>query len=347
MIYLDCRLVERKPSGISRFSIEIANRFIDKYGVDDVTCIVNESNEELKGKQLLISYKPFNFLHFIYFYFFLRKLKPSVYVSFHYSGLLFSIPNCFSIITVHDLMYRFVDNFFGSRFRDFVGKRYYDFIVKRSLTSSNQVISVSDVTRRDILENFNFDSLVCLEGVNLLKTGLNEQLDVDINIPFDSFYLYVGNARPHKGVKEFINAFSKYHESNPERGLVLVGNHEQHDTEGVFSAGFVDDFKLKSLYKKSIALIFPSKYEGFGLPVLEAISSSKPVIANRIPAFEEFESSNIHFFELNNVNSIFECLDKDLEFDSKDKSRLMQKYTWNSSFESFLCVMPEIETIYE
>ena len=91
--------------------------------------------------------------------------------------------------------------------------------------------------------------------------------------------------------------------------LVLAGKGHQ-DLKNVIATGIVSDEELKALYKSAIAFIFPSKYEGFGLPVLEAIRLETLIVASKISVFLEFKTDNIFFFEVDNKNEFLEALNK-------------------------------------
>jgi glycosyltransferase involved in cell wall biosynthesis len=109
------------------------------------------------------------------------------------------------------------------------------------------------------------------------------------------FFFYCGNARSHKNLEFIINIFN----SNPDLPpLVLAGKGHKHGAN-VIVAGVVSNSALKALYMSATAFIFPSKYEGFGLPILESLHAKTPVIASNISAFLEFNTKNISFFELN------------------------------------------------
>jgi glycosyltransferase involved in cell wall biosynthesis len=76
----------------------------------------------------------------------------------------------------------------------------------------------------------------------------------------------------------------------------------------ILNVGTVSDHELKSLYEAAIAFVFPSYYEGFGLPVLESFYSRTIVVASKIPAFLEFKSDNIFFFDPDNMEELYIAL---------------------------------------
>ncbi|WP_318498361.1 glycosyltransferase family 4 protein [Photobacterium leiognathi] len=333
MIILDCRLVSKSETGISRFSIENANRFVEKFGKDKIILLVNEKNDKLIGVQKLTKLKPFNLIHFFIFSFFIYILNPEKYISFQYSGLWFKRDRTQCSITIHDLMYRIVDDFFKPGFQSLIGIRYYDLIVKYSLLSSDNVFSVSQTTKDDLLSMFGYNSIICSEGVNNLFSKISIDSEISNDKYGNGYFLYVGNCRPHKGISDFLYAYKAYRKLGGERNLVLVGSGHNVASDGVTCTGVVSDKELYFLYKNAYAFIFPSKYEGFGLPILEAIDSGIIVYCNSIPAFKEFNSSNIYYFDINNIDSITNLLFENHLFDDIDSKVFLSKYNWNNTFE--------------
>ena len=106
------------------------------------------------------------------------------------------------------------------------------------------------------------------------------------------YLLFVGNPKPHKNLEGLLAAFADLDSASAR--LVIVG--EKSSNKGstgdarppsAISIGRVDDARLPALYQGALALCFPSLYEGFGLPVVEAMASGTPVIASSTPAVAE------------------------------------------------------------
>ncbi|MCH6258077.1 glycosyltransferase family 4 protein [Puniceicoccaceae bacterium K14] len=121
----------------------------------------------------------------------------------------------------------------------------------------------------------------------------------------NSPWLYVGSIEPRKNILGLLKAYSKYYEtSDIKRPLVIVGSAKEHaedeiqaivaasETLPITHLGYVSDDELQKLYQSSFALLHPSHYEGFGLPIIEAMGFGLPVISNRIPSVMEFASES-------------------------------------------------------
>ncbi|QTH72548.1 glycosyltransferase family 4 protein [Pseudoalteromonas xiamenensis] len=323
MKYIDCRLVSVKPTGISNFILKVVSN------IDSPDCfyIVNSYDERLPSNQIVVKYKPFNIVDFIKFSFWLRSEGPSIYMSMFYSGSLLSFEKTKQMMVIHDLMYKFVPGFFGSKCRTFLARMYFDFIVDRSLQNCSVIFSVSDSTKKDVRKIYNRDSIVIGEGVTL-NVAENK---FKFRRFKESFFLYVGNSRPHKGLDEFVLGYEKYRNNGGEHSLIIVGNSKKFEVEGIRSIGYVDDLELSILYRESVGLVFPSHYEGFGLPVLDALNHETPIYCNSIPAFMEFKNSNIRYFQTKDPDSIANCLSENVRFNPDEAGRILSRFSWGKT----------------
>lgn len=323
-IAIDGRLINKiQNTGISRYTEFLIEYYLHQFPLDEIILIVN--NDKIKYEGLTTVYcanKPFNIIDFLKFTRFIDDLKLDVLHSPFYSGLNRKINGLKNIVTIHDLMYRLVPGFFGKNWLiSFMKISYFNFIVKKSLMNAECLISVSQTTCIDVKKNFNLDSHHVPED-----SEINSQPDLDIikkyGLSHKGYYFYCGNNRPHKNLEFVIKIFNNNKKLPP---LVLAGKgHECSDN--VKAIGIVTDNELHSLYSNAIAFIFPSCYEGFGLPILEALRCRTLVIASNISAFLEFKSSNIYFFKLNDSKQFSSILNlvKDKEY--IDEPRFFEYY---------------------
>lgn len=326
-IALDCRLVDEKITGISRFSLKFTDFFIDKFGVENVVLIVNTPIESYQHVEQCKTYlKPFNFYHWLCFPKFLQSLALTHYIGFHYSGLSRKLPNIKTAITVHDLMYELVPTFFGNKWVSLLGRMYYRPIVKSSLKNADLILTISDTSKFDIKQIFDMDSKNVSEGVFLdapEKAGFCNQLLLQPK----SYFLYAGNGRPHKNITQLKRVFSEYRKIDKNVFLVIVG-HSGEKEEGVIYPGYISDGELVNLYKNAKAFVFPSLYEGFGLPIVEALNFNCPIIASNISAFKEFEHNNIQYFNLDDDESLLLALKSEYVFDNNSAQNILDRYSW-------------------
>jgi glycosyltransferase involved in cell wall biosynthesis len=216
----------------------------------------------------------------------LRTLKRhDLFFSPGYNAPL-SCPSPF-IFTIHDLSHVYCAENSSPLIR-----LYYATVAKRACDRAAAVITVSEFTRSQILEwsgipSANVINVSCGVEASYCPEGDSYAL------PFP-YLLCVSNRKLHKNESRLVMAFATAKVSGMH--LVFTGEpsprimkciEEQHVTDRVYFAGIVPEAELPSLYRGAEALVFPSLYEGFGLPVLEAMACGTPVVTANMTAMPE------------------------------------------------------------
>lgn len=226
----------------------------------------------------------------------------------------------------------------------------YKLVIGLAIRRSKKVIAVSNFTKDDILKNYkkaqgkievtyeSCDGLGC-DGLKL-DSKIDRLKKYGIIRPY---ILYVGNAYPHKNLETLVWAFS--HVSNKNLSLVLVGRMdyfyrrvkkivEKNKIKNIIFTDFVPDDDLDEIYKRSQAYIFPSLYEGFGLPPLEAMERGAPVISSDHGCMKEILGSAALYFDARSQDEIVKVIekisnDKDLRLEIVKKGKdQVKKYSW-------------------
>jgi glycosyltransferase involved in cell wall biosynthesis len=185
-----------------------------------------------------------------------------------------------SVVTLHDTLHHDLPALLPRATRLF-RKLAYDSAARRA----DRVIVPSEFVRERAVRRLGLDeSRVCV---------VHHAVDVSVFWPDDrereAFLLYPARAWPHKNHALLFQAFTQIREELPDLELVLTGGGHSFSTlpDGVRSVGHVELSQLAELYRRAAAVVFPSRYEGFGLPVLEAMASGCSVVAIRGTAAEE------------------------------------------------------------
>jgi glycosyltransferase involved in cell wall biosynthesis len=295
-IAIDCRLLDtRNNAGISRYTEYILDYYMSRFDKDDIIIISNKITDIPGIQHVLTNLKPFSIIDFYLFRGFVKGLNADILHCPFFSSIHKPINGLSVILTVHDLMYRLLPDFFSKYyFLNFLGRIYYNIIVGRSIASSAEIIAVSETTHDAIKSIYTTNSSIVPE-----HSSISLPSDVDIlkknNIAHKGYFFYCGNSRRHKNIDFIKSVFSK----NPALPrLVIAGAKHKSEHYNIQCIGVVTDSELRALYEGAIAFVFASKYEGFGLPVLEALSAGTQVVASRISAFLEFKSPGIHYFDL-------------------------------------------------
>jgi glycosyltransferase involved in cell wall biosynthesis len=219
----------------------------------------------------------------------------------HY--VLPALTPCKSVVTIHDCIHLRFPQYLPSR----LGYAYARTSLWMATHRSSRIMTVSEASKRDILEYYK----VPAEKIDVIYNGIDDRF---CRIPAeedvvrvreryqleDPFILYAGNVKPHKNLKRLIEAFDILRQGDFENvKLVMIGDeiskyavlrhavHRHHLHKHVRFLGFVPHRTLAVLYRLAGVFVFPSLYEGFGLPPLEAMASGTPVIASNVSSLPE------------------------------------------------------------
>lgn len=338
---IDGRLLDNKATGISRYTEQIIKGALRKFGEENVSVILHPEFIGHFQNEYRTALSPFNLLDFVRFGRYLNHIDFDVLISPFYANSFQKKRNTKYVLVVHDLMYKIIDNFFSSNLIiEYFAKLYYDLIIKRSLKNSDLTISVSKTTSVDLKMMFNHESIVFGEGINQLMQS--ELQDDKFGLAENDFYLYVGIDRPHKNVDFLIECFLK---STTDKKLVLCGKHERvFKGERIIQLGFVSDKELDVLYRKCAAFVFPSKYEGFGLPILEALSKGAKVFSSNAGSLQEFSDKYIHFFNPTIPHTLINLFNNynTLEFNQDGLNEYLSNFNWEKITNDIMTTLDKL-----
>lgn len=234
------------------------------------------------------------------------SLKIDLFHSPHYTlPLTF---NKLSIVTIHDLI-----QFKFPKFYPAWKVRAAGFVLKRAIQKADLILTVSKTSRNDIVELYPAAESKIEVIYNRLDPEWSQPppaLDLSSMGIEKDFILYVGNFKRHKGLETLVDAYCLLKDA-PQ--LVLAG--KSRDTESnllekcfansrIRVLGFAEGRMLRRLYADALFFVFPSLYEGFGYPPLEAMSSGTPVLSSDTPALCEILSNSVEFFKTGSVESL-------------------------------------------
>lgn len=241
---------------------------------------------------------------------FLYRKKNALLISF--SGLSPILYNN-SIFTVHDLS--FVEN---PKWFSFPYRIWYGFAYSLLSRTCKCVVTVSDFSKIEILKKYP-RLKDRIDVVYNISPEIDDSESVPQGISYGKYILLVSSLDPRKNIKSFIEAFNvaKMHGYS----LVVVGgsgkafkfDYPSVDFPNIHFLGYVDDEELRRLYQQAHLFAYPSLYEGFGIPPLEAMSMSCPCIVSNIASLPEVCADAVLYFDPYSIESMATAIKQGLE----------------------------------
>lgn len=285
-----------------------------------------------------------------------------IFHSPHFVLPLLFAPN--SVVTIHDL----IPLLFPGNLRSKAAQMYYTTMIKLTTKRAERIVAVSNRTKEDLITHLGISAgkiTVIPEAADERYRPLDKK-EGDFRAVLKKyashqFLLYVGNYKPHKNLIRLVEAF---HEAGPDlpKGaqLVIVGPRDKRYPEvsrlvkklglekSVVLAGYVSEEELLILYNSATALIFPSLYEGFGLPPLEAMASGLPVISSNLSSLPEVVGRAALLINPEDVDEIKNAIvgifgEEELRRDLRKKGLARaRRFSWKKTAEMTLQVYQEV-----
>jgi len=290
----------------------------------------------------------------------LRKIKPDILhvphsnIPWFYRGKI--------AVTIHDLTHliypKFTPHKKYARISGLVHLYFY-FLNWFACKRACHIIAISKNTKKDIMNFFKIDpkkisvvhSGVCEEFIIKEKSAV-EYLREKYSIPYNKkVLLYVGNLTPHKNVERLISAFAKMQNKN-DCCLVLAGKafdifsgnqkaKELGIEKSVVQMGFISQEELIDLYNLADLFVFPSIYEGFGLPVLESLACGTPVACSNTSSLPEVGGEFAFYFNPLDENDIAKQIENALHSkqDPKELRNYALQFSWKKTAEKIFSIL--------
>ena len=265
-----------------------------------------------------------------------------------------------TIVTIHDLAFK--------RFPQYIEKKNLAFLnnhIPKTLAKADRIIAVSEFTKEELLKFYSVPEKkirVIHEGVNETFRRIEDKEELTkvknkYRLP-EKFFLWVGTLEPRKNISVLLDAFSEFKKKNKSNcKLVMVGKRgwNYHGFmekkkkmimgDDVILTKYVSDDDLPTIYNLAEAFIFPSIYEGFGLPPLEAMASGLPVITT--PALNEVVGEAVLKVSEQNIEEITQAMknileNEDLRKDLVQKGfKRIEQFSWDKAARETLALYEE------
>ena len=246
--------------------------------------------------------------------------------------------NAKNIITVYDMIHEIFPDQMNTK--DPTSK-----IKKIAIEQSDHIISISYSTKHDLIKLYDVNP----NKISVIHLGFELETDRDL-IPFEThkpFLLYVGERYTYKNFDKMLTAFSSSKPINNDFRIIAFGGKPFNlfEEEKIKNLGLSleqviqisgDDKLLSSLYKSATAFILPSLYEGFGIPPLEAMAFSCPVICSNTSSIPEVVGKAGQYFNPNSTNEMKNAMEKvlldaNLQTDlASEGKKQLKKFNWST-----------------
>lgn len=216
--------------------------------------------------------------------------------------------------TIHDLSYFLPDNYFS-----FPNRTYKRTLTRFTVRNDSEIVAVSKFTREELVKRFGVQS----GRIHVIYHGFDRLCSSEPLQGEPPFVLYIGTLEKRKNVVTLVQGFTAMRSQSgfPHR-LVLAGKpgrgfdriqaaiRSSGCGNSIDLPGYLSREKLLQLYRTADALVFPSLYEGFGLPVLEAMSLGTPVICSRAASLPEVGGDAVAYFDPHRPEDIADTLER-------------------------------------
>jgi glycosyltransferase involved in cell wall biosynthesis len=280
---------------------------------------------------------------------YIDRQRPDVFFSpSHYGPRLAPMPTAMSIM---DLSYIHYPQLFNK-------KDLYQLVnwTKYSVKRASKIFTISLASKNDIIKTYKVPDdrvVVTYPGV---KKALSMRKD---KFNFD-YILFVGTLQPRKNIVRLVEAFSKLTPKHPNLKLLIVGKKgwlyedilkapQKYNVESdVKFLDFVEDSKMQNLYKDALCFVLPSLYEGFGLPVLEAMKYGCPVVLSNVSSLPEAGGDAALYFDPQDADDMAKTMDKVIS-DPKLRGNMIKKghgqvkkFSWEKTAKQTLSVLEDL-----
>jgi glycosyltransferase involved in cell wall biosynthesis len=262
-----------------------------------------------------------------------------------------------SVVTIHDLKYLLFPGFFKNSFK----MMYYTWIIRRGARQAESIIAISASTKKDLISlGVPAGKITVIhESVTLPAELVHRNSTLPAAIGSRPYLFFVGDNRPHKNISRIIASYQaimkRLGEASPS--LVFAGAHFENLraryansalSRKLIFLGVVTEETLVNLYRGAIALVYPSLYEGFGLPILEAMSLGVPVITSDCSSLPEVAGNAAILVNPRDINQLIEAMisviqcKSDRQVLKRRGIRRAQEFSWDKAARKTLDLYEDV-----
>lgn len=326
----------QKFGGISRYFHEIISRNMNAFAPNIYTenfylrGITNSVN--FRGKARLI-----NYANIIYTLIMIKFVKYDVFHPTYYGTYFLGVNKNPLVVTVYDMIHEiYAGIYFAEESTTMLQK-------KEICQKADGIIAISETTKRDLVNILKINP----EKIEVIYLGSNlQKKEKNIELP-KRYILFVGNRGLYKNFTKFVYAASPLLKNDLELEVFCVGSSFDAMEKALLSSlGILDriqtylaeDDEMYTIYKNAECFVFPSLYEGFGIPILEAYESDCPLLLSDIDCFREVAAEAGYYFDPEDIGDMQKKLEEVL-YSEELKKTLIEKgkerlkdFSWEKTY---------------
>ena len=279
----------------------------------------------------------------------LRKYKADMFLS--PDGWLSMRSGVKSLPVIHDL------NFFHyPQFNPRIAEKYYQYYFPRYIRKASRIATVSEFSKQDIVSLFNADPAkidVVYNGANELLHPVDEATRTSVKQTYTAgcpYFLFIGLIQPRKNIGNLIKAFDEFKKTVTSNvKLLLVGSQKYLNDEiqeafdnsefrdEIIFTGRLNTEELNKVVASALSLVYVSHFEGFGIPILEAMYCNVPVITSKVSSMPEVAGDAALYVEPSSVDTIKDAMlkmfcDTNVRKDLIEKGKVRRlNFTWDKT----------------
>ncbi|QQG41138.1 MAG: glycosyltransferase family 4 protein [Candidatus Woesebacteria bacterium] len=361
-IIIDGRLYGLENAGLGRYLINLVEELGKLDKKNEYTILLRKKYfDSLKlsanWKKVLVDLRHYSFAEQIFLPGIITKEKPDI-VHFPH----FNVPILYKgmfVVTIHDML---MHDFAGLSASTLPGPLYflkqsvYKFVFRRAVLASSRIIVPSYAVGAGLKKYYNLPD----SKIETIYEGFDNKITLNRTKNNDPYFIYTGNAYPHKNLNRLIEAMVLLNEKVDRKVLLMIASARNVFTkrlekvitglkadEYVKLKGFVPDSELGSLYKNSLGFVSPALSEGFGLPGLEAMSCGTLLLASDIPVFKEIYEKHATYFDPFDPSSIENAMRSVIETDAVTRRKKILEGQKFSKGYSWVKMATQTLKIYE
>ncbi|OWV17543.1 glycosyltransferase family 1 protein [Fibrobacter sp. UWB3] len=353
MIVVNARFLTQPLTGVQRFAFEISKALQYLCNDKDIHFVApnniltpqkaKELNVEIIGSHTGHLWEQLDLPQY------LRKIGNPLLLNFCNTAPIF-YKNKLS--TIHDITYIRYPQTFSKSFRYF-----YKVIIPLVLKTSRHVFTVSNFSKQEISGYYQISNENISVIYNAVDQAFHQQLDE--NLKKENYLLAVSSVKENKNFGMILKAYKEASKKINNLKLFIVGDLKNNNFSnidlnifvkhpGIKFLGRVNDSQLIKLYSNAIAFLFPSLYEGFGIPVLEAQSCACPVIASNVSSLPEVLSNSADLINPQNTNDFIKAI-HNIVSNVEHRNALIEaglknasRFSWKQSAKKVLSTINEV-----